>query len=335
MLSNSSKIQFSVITPVYNRPDELDELLLSLSKQTITDFEVVIIEDGSTQKSDQVVEKYQSTLDIKYFFKENTGPGKSRNYGCERASGNYFLFFDSDCIIPQDYFSIITKFLDKTYYDCFGGPDAAHEDFNNLQKAISYSMTAFLTTGGIRGSSETVEKFNPRSFNMGFSKEVFEKTGGFPTIRFAKAKACGEDLDLSLQISKLGFSTTLIKEAFVYHKRRTNLKQFKNQVMNFGFARITIAKRHPGSLKIMHFAPAVFLLGCALLIVLSIFVSKFFVLPILVHVALIFLDSSIKNKSVSIGFLSVITSYIQLLGYGFGFLRSIWVQKVLRSTEFG
>jgi glycosyltransferase involved in cell wall biosynthesis len=334
MSGKGSKIQFSVITPVYNRPDELDELLLSLSKQTVTGFEVVIVEDGSTQKSNKVVEKYQSTLEIKYFFKENTGPGKSRNYGCERASGNYFLFFDSDCIIPSDYFAIITNFLNNEYYDCFGGPDAAHESFNALQKAISYSMTAFLTTGGIRGSSEKVEKFNPRSFNMGFSKEVFQKTGGFPTIRFAKAKACGEDLDLSLQISNLGFRTILIKEAFVYHKRRTNLKQFKNQVMNFGFARITISDRHPGTLKLLHFAPAVFLLGCLGLLLLAIFVSPHFLWPVAIHAILIMIDASLKNKSLYIGLLAVATSYIQLFGYGFGFLKAVLYRKILKNGKF-
>jgi glycosyltransferase involved in cell wall biosynthesis len=334
MSGKGSKIQFSVITPVYNRPDELDELLLSLSKQTVTGFEVVIVEDGSSQKSNKVVEKYQSTLDIKYFFKENTGPGKSRNYGCERASGNYFLFFDSDCIIPSDYFAIITNFLNNEYYDCFGGPDAAHESFNALQKAISYSMTAFLTTGGIRGSSEKVEKFNPRSFNMGFSKEVFQKTGGFPTIRFAKAKACGEDLDLSLQISNLGFRTILIKEAFVYHKRRTNLKQFKNQVMNFGFARITISDRHPGTLKLLHFAPAVFLLGCLGLLLLAIFVSPHFLWPVAIHAILIMIDASLKNKSLYIGLLAVATSYIQLFGYGFGFLKAVLYRKILKNGKF-
>jgi glycosyltransferase involved in cell wall biosynthesis len=333
-MSQAQPIRFSVITPVYNRPDELNELLASLAEQTQKDFEVVIIEDGSTEKSDKVVESYQDRLNIKYFFKENTGPGISRNYGCERASGNYFLFFDSDCIIPKNYFSIITSFLSKNYFDCFGGPDAAHEDFNALQKAISYSMTAFLTTGGIRGSSEKVEKFNPRSFNMGFSKEVFEKTAGFPTIRFAKAKACGEDLDLSLQISAFGFSTTLIKDAFVYHKRRTNLKQFKNQVLNFGFARITISERHPSSLKILHFAPAVFLLGCVLLLLLAIFLSPWFLLPIVAHVVLIFLDASIKNKSPYIGLLAMLTSYIQLWGYGFGFLKAILYRKILKNEKF-
>ncbi len=334
MSNETSQIKFSIITPVYNRPGELTELLESLAKQTFKDFEVLIVEDGSTEKSDTVVEQYKDQLNIQYYYKENTGPGISRNYGCERATGNYFLFFDSDCIIPANYFDIISTFLNNTYFDCFGGPDAAHEDFNALQKAISYSMTAFLTTGGIRGSSEKVEKFNPRSFNMGFSKEVFEKTGGFPSICFAKAKACGEDLDLSLQISALGFTTTLIKEAFVYHKRRTNLKQFKNQVMNFGFARITIAERHPSSLKLMHFAPAVFLIGCIGLVVLSLLVSPLFLLPLFVHMLLIFIDASLRYKSFFIGALAIVTSYIQLWGYGYGFLKSVLYRKILKNDKF-
>lgn len=328
-----TNINFSIIIPVYNRPDEIEELLESLSKQTDKGFEVLIVEDGSDIKCEDVIEKYKPLLDISYYYKENTGPGISRNYGFERAKGNYCIFLDSDCILPPGYFKSVKDFLAENYVDCFGGPDKAHADFNNLQKATSYSMTSFFTTGGIRGGSEKIDKFNPRSFNMGFSREVFEKTGGFPPVRFAKAKAAGEDLDLSIQIKKLGFNTALIKNAYVYHKRRTNLKQFYRQVFNFGFARITISKRHPESLKYLHFFPSLFFLGTLALIAGAIIITPLVMLPLAAHLIIIFLDSSIRNNSLNIGFLSVITSYIQIYGYGLGFLSAVWKQVVLGKKQ--
>jgi glycosyltransferase involved in cell wall biosynthesis len=317
-------LSFSIIVPVYNRPKEIEELLDSLTKQTNTDFEILIIEDGSEIKSDWVVKKYEEHLNVKYYFKMNTGPAQTRNYGCTQAHGNYFIFLDSDCILPQGYFEAVQRSLQQDYVDAFGGPDQAHESFTTLQKAINYSMTSFFTTGGIRGGGEKLEKFMPRSFNMGFSREVFEKTGGFPTVRFAKAKAAGEDLDLSIQIVKFGFKTRLIKEAFVYHKRRTSLKQFYNQVFNFGFARISVSKRHPESLKLVHFAPSVFTLGIVGVMVLSVFWSMYFWLPVMLHILMLFLHSTIKNRSIHVGLLSILTSYIQLLGYGSGFITAIW-----------
>lgn len=329
-MSKNQPLSVSIIVPVYNRPDEMEELLESLSKGTNTDFEMLFVEDGSTQRCDHLIEKYQDKLSISYYYKENTGPGQSRNYGCERAKGNYFIFLDSDCVIPPQYFEIVHRELTDNYVDCFGGPDAAHDDFSPLQKAINYAMTSFFTTGGIRGGGEKLNKFHPRSFNMGFSKEVFEKTGGFPPFQFAKVKAAGEDMDLSIQIIKLGFQTRLIKEAFVYHKRRTNIKQFLKQVFNFGYARITISQRHPESLKIVHFAPLVFTFGIVFLLFMGFWWSKVAFLPILIHLGVIFIDSAIKNKSLYIGFLSVITSYIQLIGYGLGFLDGVWEKMVLR-----
>jgi glycosyltransferase involved in cell wall biosynthesis len=325
-----TKLKFSIIVPVYNRPNEVEELLESLSKQTNKDFEVVIVEDGSKLKSDTVVEKYKQHLDISYYFKENTGPGISRNYGFERAQGNYCIFLDSDCILPPHYFESVKNFLHKNYVDCFGGPDKAHEDFNVHQKAISYSMTSFFTTGGIRGGSQKMDKFNPRSFNMGFSRDVFEKTGGFPTIRFAKSKAAGEDLDLSIQIKKMGFSTALIQDAYVYHKRRTNLKQFYRQVFNFGFARITISKRHPESLKYLHYLPSLFIIASIFIILGSVFISPYIILTLVLHIIILFFDSLLKTKNISVSLLSIITSYIQILGYGFGFLKAFWKQRILR-----
>ena len=330
----SKNIQISLIVPVFNRPDEVDELLLSLSKQEDPDFELIIVEDGSTISAAPICEKYKDQLHIQYFYKENTGPGLSRNYGVERASGEYCIFLDSDCVIPPQYIKVVREFLSKNQVDAFGGPDAADEHFSVLQKAINYAMTSFFTTGGIRGGGEKLEKFHPRSFNMGITKEVYEKTGGFPTIRFAYAKAAGEDLDLSIQIIKNGFKTALISDAFVYHKRRTSLKQFARQVYNFGIARITISKRHPESLKTLHFAPAVFTIGVGLLLLLSIFASLKFLIPILFYTGIVMVDSLLKNQNIKVTAWSVVTSFVQLIAYGIGFLQAFWMQKILNKKMF-
>ena len=245
---------FSVIIPVYNRPDEVRELLESLSKQTLKDFEVLLIEDGSVNRCDTVAQEFDKDLNICYFYKENSGRNLTRNYGIEGASGEYLIFFDSDCIIPERYFEIVKARLEEDYVDCFGGPDAAHTSFSNLQKAISYSMTSFFTTGGIRGGKKGMEKFTPRTFNMGFSKEVYKRVGGFKDM-------FGEDIDLSLRIQKAGFHTVLIRDAFVYHKRRVSFRSFYRQVSVFGRARVDLYLLHPESLKIVHLLPAAFVLG--------------------------------------------------------------------------
>ncbi|MFP4047278.1 MAG: glycosyltransferase, partial [Bacteroidales bacterium] len=290
-------MKFSLIVPVYNRPNEVEELLESLTKQTRKDFEVVIVEDGSDLKSDTIVDNYKGELDIRYFFKPNSGPGQSRNYGYERAEGNYCIFLDSDCILPPHYFETVRTELANNYVDAFGGPDRAHTSFSKLQKAINYSMTSFFTTGGIRGGKKKLDKFFPRSFNMGYSREVFDKTQGFSKMRF------GEDIDMSIRIIENGFHTKLIPEAYVYHKRRTNLRQFFKQVFNSGIARINLYKRHPQSLKPVHFAPALFTIGTILLVILAFIVSPYFLIPNLVHIILLFFDSMIKNKNASIAFL--------------------------------
>ena len=299
-----------------------------MTQQTERDFEVVIVEDGSTLPCKEVCDTFTDQLDLKYFVKENSGPGQSRNYGFERISGNYGMFLDSDCVLPETYFATVKSVLQAGYADCFGGPDRAHESFTDLQKAINYSMTSFFTTGGIRGSSETLEKFHPRSFNMGYSKAVFETTGGFAKMRF------GEDIDMSIRILKNGFQTRLIKDAYVYHKRRTSLKQFFKQVYNSGIARINLYKRHPKSLKAVHLAPSLFTLGTMVLVLLGVVVSRIFLLPIALHMLVIFLDSSLKNKSIVIGGLSVVTSYVQLWGYGLGFLNAVWHRIIRKRNEY-
>ena len=327
-MNNKRSLKFSVIVPVFNRPKEVYELLESLANQTDKDVEIVIIEDGSTIKCQNEVKLFESKLQIKYFYKTNSGPGLSRNIGFEKASGDYCIFLDSDCILPPDYIRIVKNALASNYVDAFGGPDKALDSFSPLQKAINYSMTSFLTTGGIRGGGEKLDKFYPRSFNMGYSREVYQLTKGFSSLRF------GEDIDMSIRILENGFKTKLIKAAYVYHKRRSNLRQFFKQVYNSGIARINLYKRHPNSLKFVHSFPSVFVLGVLLLIILSIFVSTYFLAPILLHILLLYLDSTIKTKSPGIGLIAVITSYFQLIGYGTGFIVSFWKRIILGKDEF-
>jgi glycosyltransferase involved in cell wall biosynthesis len=326
--TTSGDIKISLIIPVYNRPNEVSELLESLSVQTIGDFEVVIVEDGSTVKCEDICNTYRGKLNLSYYYKDNSGPGQSRNYGFERCKGTYGIFLDSDCVIPPRYVEIVQDSLNTNFIDAFGGPDAAHANFSNFQKAINYSMTSFLTTGGIRGNSEKLDKFHPRSFNMGYSREVFETTKGFSKMRF------GEDIDMSIRILSNGFKTRLIKEAFVYHKRRTSVKQFFKQIYNSGIARINLHKRNPNTLKLVHSLPAVFTVGVIALLVLTMVSSPLFLAPIALHMFLLWMDSSIKNRHVGIGLISVLTSYIQLLAYGLGFLNATWKRIILNKSEF-
>lgn len=314
---------FSVIIPVYNRPDEVRELLESLKQQTETGFEIILVEDGSDKRCDTVAEEYGKELNIRYFYKENSGRSLTRNYGMERADGEYLVFFDSDCIIPPHYFEQVKKELDHCYTDCYGGPDNAHSSFSRLQKAINYSMTSFFTTGGIRGSKKKgLEKFSPRTFNMGFSQTVYKKVGGFKDM-------FGEDIDLSMRIREAGFSIALFHEAFVYHKRRVSLKSFFRQVHVFGMARVDLALLHPGSLKVVHLLPALFTLGLLFLVIASFF-CVWALLPLAIYFAALFTESLIKNKSLPIAALSVVTSIIQLTGYGYGFLKAFLNKIVLK-----
>lgn len=324
----SSMYKFSIIVPVYNRPHEVKELLQSMVEQTDRDFEVVIVEDGSNVMCDSVCENYKDRLDLYYYYRENAGPGQSRNFGCKQAKGNYYIFLDSDCMLPPDYVEIVRKALKNNPADAFGGPDKAHPDFTLLQKAINYSMTSLFTTGGIRGKSEKLDKFYPRSFNMGYSDTVFQTAKGFSKMRF------GEDIDMSIRIIKSGFQTKLLKDAFVYHKRRSTLKQFFKQVFNSGIARINLYKKHPDSLKFVHWLPAFFLSGTMALIVLSIVMSPYFLLFIVLYGLLVWVDSTWRNKDGMVGSLSVVTSCIQLFGYGTGFIIAFWNLIILQKEEF-
>ncbi len=312
---------FSIIVPVYNRREEVNDLLQSLSQQTSKDFEAVLVEDGSTELCGDIVKKYEGTVNVKYFYKENEGRSIARNYGMERASGEYFLFFDSDCVIPAHYIETLKKKLDEKYTDCFGGPDAAHSSFTTLQKAINYSMTSFLTTGGIRGGKVQMEKFVPRTFNMGFSRRVWETVSGFREM-------FSEDIDMSTRIRRAGFSISLIREAFVYHKRRTSLKSFCRQIYVFGMSRITLFLLYPDSLKPVHLLPAVFVVGVVAMAVLSLTVAWWFIVPLAVYLLAVFLCALASTKNPTISLLSILTSVIQLGGYGIGFLKA-YVWKIL------
>jgi glycosyltransferase involved in cell wall biosynthesis len=321
-------INLSLIIPLFNRPQEIRELLQSLVLQSNSNFEIIIVEDGSSQKSDLIINEFKDKLRIQYFFKENSGPGLSRNYGSERANGDYLIFLDSDCIIPPDYIAKVQAFLKSNYVDAFGGPDKADASFTPIQKAINYSMTSLFTTGGIRGNAKSVEKFHPRSFNMGYSKIVFEATGGFSGMRF------GEDIDMSIRLHEKGFSTALIVDAFVYHKRRTNFKLFYKQVFNSGLARINLFKRHPSSLKLLHFFPLVFTIGWMLAILLELLIGFPLFLDLLaLYLTVLFIHASVLNKSLKVGFLAFLASFIQLSAYGLGFLKGIWERLVLGKGE--
>ena len=320
------QIKFSIVVPVFNRPDEVSELLESISKQTyLEDFEVVIVEDGSSVPSKEIVNSYKDSLDISYYFKPNSGPGDSRNYGMKRAKGNYFLIFDSDCILPPEYLLEVSKALDRKYVDCFGGPDAAHSSFTTIQKAISYAMTAFLTTGGIRGRQNAVNKFQPRSFNMGISKVAFEKTQGFGQIH------PGEDPDLTIRIWNAGYETILIPEAYVYHKRRISWEKFHIQVNKFGMVRPILNLWHPETAKLTYWFPTLFCLGLVTSIILSIFFAfHWFLIGYAVYFIAILLDALWTTKSIKIAFLSIVAVSIQFYGYGFGFLKSTIALKIFK-----
>lgn len=318
---------FSIVIPLYNRPDEIEELLATLCEQTLTTFEVIIVEDGSVKKSDHIIANYSDKLPIHYFEKPNTGPGLSRNAGAAKARYDYLIFFDSDCIIPRDYLEKVSLFLEHGYVDAYGGPDAALSTFTTIQKAINYSMTSLLTTGGIRGKKKSMDKFYPRSFNLGVSKKAFEAIGGYGEMRF------GEDIDFSIRLLKNGFTTALIPEAFVYHKRRSTFRQFFRQVYNSGIARINLHLAHPGSLKIVHTLPALFVMGMAVVLLLSLFFPWLLLLPVGYSLAL-FADSSAKNRDLRVALYSIPSSWIQLTGYGSGFLAAAWKRIILKRGVF-
>lgn len=328
-------MKYSFIVPVYNRPDEVDELLDSLTRQTLTGFEVIVVEDGSAVPCAEVCRKYADRLDLHYFDKPNSGPGQSRNYGVERAQGEYVIILDSDVVLPEDYLQAVDDELRRSPADAFGGPDSAHSSFTDTQKAISYSMTSFFTTGGIRGGKKKLDKFYPRSFNMGVRRDVYQRLGGFSRMRF------GEDIDFSIRIFKAGCRCRLFPEAWVWHKRRTDFRKFFRQVYNSGIARINLYKKYPESLKLVHLLPMVFTVGVLSMLVLALVLLLacplcvwFPLLPLLLYALIILADSSRQNQSMRIGVLSIVAAYTQLMGYGFGFINAWWKRCVCGRDEF-
>jgi glycosyltransferase involved in cell wall biosynthesis len=317
-------MKFSFIIPVFNRPDEILELLNSLQNQTQKDFEVVIIDDGSNLKSDAIVKDFSTELSILYLEKENSGPGDSRNFGMKNASGDYFIILDSDCILPKDYFENVKNQLASNFVDCFGGSDSALHSFSEIQKAINYSMTSFLTTGGIRGGSEKLDKFQPRSFNMGLSKKAFEATNGFGNIH------PGEDPDLSMRLWRLGFKTKLYNKTYVYHKRRIDWKKFYMQVNKFGKARPILDSWFPEYVKLTFWFPTLFL--GYVVFTLGLFFMEIYMpfLFLCFYLLVVFLDSTIKNKSLKIGVLTLWALLIQFYGYGIGFIKSFIKIRILK-----
>lgn len=316
---------FSLIIPVYNRPDEIDELLESLTHQVYTSpFEVVIIEDGSSVPCKDVINKYIDTLFVSYYYKNNSGPGDSRNFGMKKAKGNYFIILDSDCVLPPNYLEVAEKNLKDNFVDCYGGPDAAHTSFTDVQKAINFAMTSFMTTGGVRGTSEKVTKFQPRSFNMGISKEAFNTTGGFGNIH------PGEDPDLSIRLWKAGFSTRLFSNSFVFHKRRIDWVKFYKQVNKFGKARPILDIWHPEYKKITFLFPSLFILGLlfSLILLLINIALPFYIYTL--YFVMVIIVSAIQNKSIIIGFMSFMAVLIQFYGYGTGYLLSFIKVKILK-----
>lgn len=313
---------YSIIIPVYNRPDEIEDLLASLAAQTCRNFEVVVVEDGSTVPCREVIEKYAQTIPVKYFFKPNEGRSIARNYGMEHTEGDCFIFFDSDCVIPADYFEKLERMSAEEPFDCFGGPDAADASFTPVQKAINHAMTSFLTTGGIRGGKVRLEKFTPRTFNMGFTREVYARVGGFREM-------FSEDIDMSTRIRLAGFSIGLYPELPVYHKRRVDFRKFLRQVYVFGMSRITLKLLYPDSLKAVHLLPALFVIGVVAMVLLAIFCSPWWLLPLGIYLLAIFVAALWSTRSPRIALLAVPASMIQLGGYGCGFIKAFVVKILL------
>ena len=319
-MAETGNPSFSIIVPVYNRPQEVEELVESLANQSDKDFELIIVEDGSTVKCEDACIRFADQVNIKYFHKSNEGRSIARNYGMERADGDFFIFVDSDCILPPDYIEQLKKSREKHPVDCYGGPDTAHESFSDVQKAINFSMTSFFTTGGIRGGKKSMEKFTPRTFNMGFTKDVYEKVGGFREM-------FSEDIDMSTRIKNAGYEISLYPDVKVFHKRRVDFKKFWRQVHVFGMSRITLQLLYPGSMKLVHWLPALFVIFGLGLVIASFF-NYWFLIPLVVYFVVLLISALISTRSPKIAFLALPASVIQLGGYGTGFIRA-YVWKIL------
>jgi glycosyltransferase involved in cell wall biosynthesis len=318
-------MNFSFIIPVFNRPEEVQELLESFTKQTFAEpYEIIIVEDGSEIPCEEVINKYKNKLNITYYLKYNSGPGDSRNFGMMQSKADYFIILDSDCILPENYLTVVANSLKTEYVDCFGGPDAMLPNFSPIQKAINFVMTSVITTGGVRGASEKIEKFQPRSFNMGISKKAFEASNGFSNIH------PGEDPDLSIRLWKLGFKTKLISDAFVYHKRRIDWHKFYIQVKKFGKARPILNYWYPDYAKKVFILPALFVIFFIIGVLALIFSIDWILKLYFIYTASIFILSSIQNRSIYVGYLSIIALWRQFFGYGLGYIESYFKINILK-----
>lgn len=315
---------YSLIIPVYNRPDDIEEVLKGLTKQTYSNFEVIVVESGSTVRSNEVVAGFQSQLNIRYAPTGNHGQGFSRNFGMEQARGDYFIILDSDIIIPPDYLKHVHEGIQHQQLDAFGGPDRGHASFTPVQKAVDFALTSFLTTAGTRGRKRGVGEYHPRSFNMGFSQEVYEATGGY------RLPNCGEDIDLSIRIHQQGFQVGLIPEAYIYHKRKRTLLGFWQQMVWFGKSRINLARLFPGSLKPIYFLPLVFcayLLLTLILLFIMPSLGKWLLAMLVLYAVAVTIEGSLRYKSLRVGILSVFTAFIVFLGYGYGLVKYYFQQS--------
>ncbi len=316
---------FSIIIPVYNRPSEVYELLTSISNQTFQDFEVILVEDGSSDKSDQIVSFFQSKIPIRYFYQENQGQGFARNFGMSQAKGDFFVILDSDVILPEDYLFVLKNAILKRDLDAFGGPDAAASDFSDLQKAMDFAMTSFWTTGGIRGKLKDPSKYQARGFNMGVSRAVFESIGGFVDPNR------GEDIEWSIRIKKAGFKLELVEEAFVYHKRKNTLKSFAKQAFSFGRNRVNVSRFHPEAIKLVHWLPTFFLMFLISILINAIFFRVFIIPHLLIFgvwAGLVIYEASWRYKSILVGDLALLASIVQLCGYGSGLIFELFKKAV-------
>lgn len=317
---------FSVVIPVYNRPDELHEVLSSLVSQSFKDFEVIVIDDGSTISSRSVIERFQKNLTLTFLTLPNQGQGFARNDGMKAAKGSFFIILDSDVSLPLTYLEVLKKAIHERNLDAFGGPDAANDHFGSLQKGMDFAMTSFWTTGGIRGKLKDASKFQARGFNMGVSKTVFETTGGFLDPNK------GEDIEWSIRIKKAGYKLELIEEAFVYHKRKSTLKSFAKQAFSFGRNRVNVSRYHPEAIKAVHLLPSFFLLFSEVTLISGVLILEIF--PFLVSLLALWsiavlVSSTKKYKSFLVGFYSLITSFTQLWSYGLGLLVEL-VKKLVK-----
>ncbi len=328
-------IFISVITPSYNRASELEHLMRSISAQSIDHnlFELIISDDGSTDDTEALINSWQekASFSIKYISQENKGPGAARNHGLEKSIGELILFIDSDCEAHPKWIETIVDEYHKSEFDACGGPDGGKKDFTLLQKAIDYSMTSFFTTGGMRGHSEKmISKFYPRTHNMGVKRDKYEAVGGFGNLRH------GQDIEFSHRIRTSGGKIRFIKNALVYHRRRTSLRQFIKQVFNWGVARINLGKIDTAMLEPVHFLPSLSIL-LSLFIILIIYqldwgISEIFLL-FFSPLSIICLLGALNKKDLRVFPILLLVIPIQIFGYGLGFLQAYIRRFIFNEAE--